>query len=425
MIAAIEDIMKSREVFFRDNRIDSMATYRTRRAAGDVDDGYGDIFLVVDGWGTLRTDFELQEQRIQVIVARGLTVGVHLIVGVGRWMELRQQVKDVLGTRLELRIGDPLDSVVDRQIAALVPENRSGRGANMDKHHFLGALPRIDKDSDVSTLKLGVDDAVAKISEAWHGTPGPKLVLLPDVIELAQLRQEYPQETRLLLGKEENHLEAFCFDPQSDSHLFAFGDSHSGKTGLLRSLAFEIMRSATPEQAQIYLVDPRRTLLSEIHEDFLAGYLSVPDDIGPTLAGVAQFLRTRLPGKDITPEQLRNRSWWSGPEAWVLIDDYDLVANSQGNPAAVLQPLLAQSRDIGLHVVILRRSGGAMRALSDPLISTMTELGATGMLLSGDPDIGAVYAGLKFRRSNPGRAQVVHREMGKFVAQLAWTAPLA
>ena len=33
-----------------------------------------------------------------------------------------------------------------------------------------------------------------------------------------------------------------------------------------------------------------------------------------------------------TPAQLRARSWWKGPDVFVLVDDYDLVATSAGNP---------------------------------------------------------------------------------------------
>ena len=76
------------------------------------------------------------------------------------------------------------------------------------------------------------------------------------------------------------------------------------------------------------------------------------------MAGLADYLRQRLPPDNVTPEQLRARSWWHGAEAWVLVDDYDLVATNAGNPIAPLQPLLAQAQDIGLHLIVARRMGG-------------------------------------------------------------------
>jgi len=68
---------------------------------------------------------------------------------------------------------------------------------------------------------------------------------------------------------------------------------------------------------------------------------------------------------------LRSRSWWTGAEAWVLVDVYDLVTTQAGSPLHALVPLLAQARDIGFHIVVTRRTGGAARSggYSPPLVS--------------------------------------------------------
>ena len=423
LVAEVTDIMERREAYFRAHRIDSMATYRLRRAQGEVDDGHGDVFLIVDGWSTLRNDFETIEAKVQTIATRGLGLGVHVVASAGRWMEVRQAVTDVLTGRFELRLGDPSTSLIDRKVAGAVPENRPGRGVEVGKHHALVALPRVDGDQGTATLATGVADAVARIAQAWSGPAAPRLQLLPERIDLDALRT--PEENRIILGVEESHLGVLTFDPAQEHHLLVFGDAKSGKTTALRSLVREITRVCTPGEAQLYVLDLRRTLLGEVPEEYLAGYIATRDDAGDLLGGVAEFMKTRLPGRDVTAEQLRSRSWWHGPEAWVLIDDYDLVATSSGNPAALLQPLLAQAGDIGLHVVIARRSGGASRQLFEGVLQSLIELGSTGVLLSGSPDEGQILPGVKFRRAEPGRAQVVHRDLGTMVAQLVWTEPTA
>ena len=43
-----------------------------------------------------------------------------------------------------------------------------------------------------------------------------------------------------------------------------------------------------------------------------------------------------MPGENVTQQQLRTRSWWSGPDIYLIIDDYDLVAGASGNPLAPL-----------------------------------------------------------------------------------------
>ena len=75
VVAEVSGIVDRREAWFRANGIDSIETYRTRRATGRADDGYGDVFLVVDGWGTLRSDFDDLEMAVQQLATRGLTFG--------------------------------------------------------------------------------------------------------------------------------------------------------------------------------------------------------------------------------------------------------------------------------------------------------------------------------------------------------------
>ena len=41
-------------------------------------------------------------------------------------MDFRNQIRDVLGTRIEMRLGDPSDSEVDRRVAANVPKGGPG-----------------------------------------------------------------------------------------------------------------------------------------------------------------------------------------------------------------------------------------------------------------------------------------------------------
>ncbi|QEW01074.1 type VII secretion protein EccCa [Microbacterium caowuchunii] len=423
-VAEVESIIDEREGFFRRNGIDSIDTYRLRRSQGVVDDGYGDVFLVVDGWATLRTEYEALEARIQTIAARGLSFGVHVIVTANRWLEIRASLKDLIQTRLELRLGDPSDSEIDRKQAANVPAGQPGRGLSAKRLQMLSALPRIDGSSDVGALVDGVEDMIARVSAAWRGAPGPKLRLLPEHIELDELRTAAgAADPRILLGVDEAQLAPFGIDPVKEPHLFVYGDSGMGKSAFLRGVAQEIMRRYGPNEAKIFAVDYRRSLLGEIPSDYLGAYLTSHEPASSGMAELAAFFSGRIPGPDVTPEQLRDRSWWKGAEGFVLVDDYDLVATSQGNPLAVLQPLLAQAGDLGLHVVLTRRTGGASRAAYDPIIQRFTDLGVTGILLGGSPEEGPLIGRVKAVPSVPGRAQIVSREQGLITAQLAYSPP--
>jgi len=427
IVAEVTWIVDRREEYFRTQGIDSAETYRDRRRLGRADDGYGDVFLVVDGWGALRPEFDDLEQELQQLAARGLAFGCHLLTASARWSDYRPAVRDLLGTRLELRLGDPADSEIDRRRAAQVPGSRPGRGLLPAGLHFLAALPRIDGDPDAATLADGVEDLVARVGEAWGGPVGPKLRLLPDRVSvddlLVQADEQAIQSGRLLIGLDEKQLAPVGLDPHDEPHWLLFGDGRSGKSAALRTYLHEVMRTRTPQQAQLVVVDYRRSLLGELPDAYLLDYLTSAAEATRAVADLATYLGGRLPGPDVTAQQLRHRSWWTGADVFIVVDDYDLVATTMGSPLHALLPLLAQARDVGLHLVVARRSGGASRALHEPVIQSLRDLAVPGLLLSGSPDEGALIGHVRPVPAPAGRGRLVTRDHGVEVVQLAWREP--
>jgi S-DNA-T family DNA segregation ATPase FtsK/SpoIIIE len=96
-----------------------------------------------------------------------------------------------------------------------------------------------------------------------------------------------------------------------------------------------------------------------------------------------------------------------------------LVPNSTGNPLAPIFELLPHGKDLGLHVVVARRSGGAGRALFEPLLAHMRELSCTGVMMSASPDEGVLLGSSRPVQLPPGRARFVTRT-GERVVQLGW-----
>jgi S-DNA-T family DNA segregation ATPase FtsK/SpoIIIE len=107
----------------------------------------------------------------------------------------------------------------------------------------------------------------------------------------------------------------------------------------------------------------------------------------------------------------------------VLVDDYDLVATGSTNPLAGLLDYLPQARDIGLHLVLTRRCGGASRALYEPVIQRLREISAAGLLLAGDRDEGPLVGDVRPRPLPPGRGVLVSRSAGTHLVQLGHLPP--
>ncbi|MFD9827236.1 type VII secretion protein EccCa [Tsukamurella tyrosinosolvens] len=416
-VAEVTGVIRRREAAFREHGVASMDQYRAHPAAAA--DPFGDVFLVIDGWQVLRSEFESLEPQVNAIAAQGLSYGVHLVIAASRWGEVRPAVKDQLGTRIELRLGDPMDSEMGRRVASSVPVGRPGRGITGEQLHMLVALPC---GTDSEDLPAAQEALVAEIGERY-ADHAPEVRMLPDVV----LRDRIPARrdaspTHAVFGVGESELAAATLQFESQPFFLVLGDSECGKTETLRTIIAALVAGGTPKQTKIVLVDYRRTLLGVIESDHLAGYASSSDALTPMVDHLVRVLRERCPGADVTPQQLKERSWWTGPDIYLIVDDYDLVASAAGNPLAPLLELLPQARDIGLKVIIARRSGGLARGLYESFLARIRDLAADGLVMSGSREEGTVLGAVKMSPQPPGRGTWVSRARGVELVQVALVA---
>lgn len=412
-VAEVTAVLNHREQFFLDHNIDSMATYRRRRAAGEfADETHGDVFLVVDGWATLRQDFDSHVATFNQFAARGLNYGVHLIVTASRWMEMTTQIRDQIATRLELKLGDHMDSVVDVRRAALVPRV-PGRGLTVEgKLHFLSALPRVDGSGSADDLTDGVADLVERIAGAWTGASAPAVRMLPHRLPAVELpAAEGTEGLRMPLGIDEETLSPVWHDFSRTPHLMAVGDTESGKTNLLKLVTSAITSRYTPQEARILVVDYRRELVEAVPEEYRLGHAVSVSALEELMGGSQRALKTRLPGQDISPARMRRADWWAGPRLFVLVDDYDMLggSNTFDHPFAPLFEFLALGHEVGLHIVVTRSATGAARGFGDQLLRRLGEVNTPGLLLSCPPAEGYVFGNVKPRNLPPGRARYIAR----------------
>ncbi|MGH3656581.1 MAG: type VII secretion protein EccCb, partial [Micromonosporaceae bacterium] len=422
-IAELTTLLTEREQMFADHGLDSMAAFRRNPPQATDGRPFGDVFLIVDGWMTLRQEYEQLEQAITTLAARGLGFGIHVVLSANRWMELKPALRDLIATHVELRLGDAMDSAIDRRAATNVPQGKPGRGLTSEKLHLLTALPRIDNNRDPAELLGGIGELVNQVATAWSGERAPRLRLLPREVPATTLPAPTAGNHQIPLGIAEADLGPVYLDFDTDPHFIAFGDNESGKTAMLRHLARGITERYDPTDAAVIVVDYRRGLLDVVREPHLLGYCGAEPALATLMAEVAQGMRDRIPGPDLTADQLRQRSWWRGPELFVLVDDYDLVVTPSGNPLAPLLEFLPHAKDIGLHLVVARRSGGAARGLYEPVLQRVRELGSPGLVMSGTKDEGVLLGDVKPSPQPPGRGSLVHRRTGTALIQVAWSPP--
>ncbi|RSN39949.1 secretion protein EccC [Amycolatopsis sp. WAC 04197] len=413
-VLEVTNLMARRESIFAEHNVDSMASYRRARREGrflDLDP-YGDVFLVVDGWYTVRQDFEELEERFSELAARGLSFGIHLVIATNRWSEMRPWLRDVIGTRFELKLGDPVDSEVNSRFAATVP-SIPGRGITPDRLHFLSALPRVDGLSRTDDLA----DATVELAEALT-TPqaprAPQVRLLPHKLTVRELpgptAPNPAAEMRVPLGVEDVHLAPEWHDFDASPHLLIYGDAETGKTNLLKHIARSVVAHHSSGEARVMFGDFRRELRGCIPEAHQLEYAVGAEALTKSIAGAASIFEKRIPGPEISPSRLPLRDWWKGGRLYIIIDDFELAetAGSAG-PLQPLLPVLAQGADVGLHVIIARSTTGGGRSMSNPAIRRMWELGTPALMLSCPKSEGAFLGNLKPRVLPAGRAQFVNR----------------
>jgi S-DNA-T family DNA segregation ATPase FtsK/SpoIIIE len=427
-VADVESVMRAREARFRRLGIDSIADYRRRRSVGEPavsDDPYGDVFLVIDGWAAFRQEFESLEASIIALASQGLSFGVHVVVAASRWGEIRPALKDQIGSRIELRLGDPADSEMDRKRARQLGQMPPGHGITREGREMAIALPRLDGQPTTSGVGEAIAAVAERLSDRWGGCRAPQVELLPALVHHRDIAVPASAQaaTEILVGLGERELQRVALDFGEHPHLVVLGDAECGKTSVLRMLCREIVRMNEVDSAQIEIVDFRRSLLGVVESDHLLGYSMSSPTMTPRLPVLLDRLRERMPGETVTQQQLRRRSWWSGPEIYVVIDDYDLVSGATGNPLMPLVDYIPHAKDLGLHVIVARRSGGAARAMFDPFLARLRDLGAMGLMMSASPDEGLLLGSVRPCALPPGRGTLIARGHPDQLIQVAWTEP--
>ncbi|MEU0678178.1 type VII secretion protein EccCa [Streptomyces sp. NPDC006172] len=421
-VAEVYGVMTRREEYFRSAGIASIGDFRARRARGEIsvaDQPWGDVFLVIDGWGNFRTDYDALEPIVLEMAARGLGYGIHVVVTASRSMEVRANMKDHLMNRLELRLGDTMDSELDRKVAANVPTGVPGRGQTPQKLHFMAAVPRIDGLASDTDLADATQALATEVTRHWQAPAAPEVRLLPREFPASEL----PAGDRLprqgvAFALDENNLEPVFVDFDTDPFFLVFGESESGKSNLLRLLIKQLTERYSGDECKLFVVDNRRSLLDVTPSSHLAEYIPMSNSMDHHMSALANLMQRRTPTADVTARQLRDRSWWQGPTVFVVVDDYDLVATSSGNPLAGLTEMLPFSRDVGVRFIIARSTAGAGRAGYEGFMQRIKELGAQGVVLAGDPSEGDLLGGVRPRPMPAGRGIFVSRRRGKPLVQV-------
>jgi ESX secretion system protein EccC len=387
-----------------------------RRAELLPDPLAAETFLLIDNVGLLRTELADLELGLAELAATSLQFGVHLVVTAGRWLDIRPALLDAIGTRLELRLNDPVDSQFGRAAASTLPADRPGRGLIRDRRQFQLAVAWRPDDAAVPDARAAVKQAASAASARWPGRRAPQVRPLPlrvseaDVPDLAAAAgRSVAPGSGFLLGVEEFRLTPVHLDLLAPgAHLLIYGDDGSGRSTILRRTIAHLAGS-DPDRVRLHLVDLRRGLGAFADAPHVDHYAFAGSLIQETADDLRKLLLDRLPRPDLPRTVLLEGSWWTGPEHVLVVDDYDLALTGVNGPLGTLADALGHASDIGFHVLLARRVAGAQRTAFELFGQRLRELGPPSLLLNGDKGEGPLAGDRTASPQPPGRGLLVRR----------------
>ncbi len=434
VIAELQAVVRQREATFKENRVGSIAAYRQLRddpSQPVASDPFGDVFLVIDGWPAFVGEFPDLEGHVQNLAAQGLSFGIHTIITTPRWTELKSRVRDYLGTKIEFRLGDVNDTQIDRATRD-IPANRPGRAMSVEKHHLMMGVPRLDGVHSADELVEAMTMSVNHIA-AQHADQAPRVRVLPERIHLYELDPEPPgpesdYRTRwtIPIGLRETDLSVTYANMYSTPHLLIFGAAKSGKTTIAHAISRAICARNSPDQVRFMLADYRSGLLDAVPDSHLlaAGAINRnAPSLDESIKALATNLAKRLPPADLTTSQLRSRSWWTGFDIVLLVDDWHMIVGAAGGlpPMGPLAPLLPAAPDIGLHIIVTCQMSQAYKATMDKFVGAAYGAGSPTLFLSGDKQ-DFPSRDLQVKKRPPGQGFLVTPD-GKEVVQAVYIDP--
>lgn len=315
------ELLTRRQAAFRKAGVHSVAEYRTYvEARGTVDAEPADVVVVIDGW----TGAALNEYvRWHVIdfVNRGADFGVHVVLTVNRWSEMAPEFYGGFAAKFELQLTEPGTSMWSDYPA--VRPTAPGECVNKPGRLFQVATPDLTE---------------------WPADGPAKIAQLPALVPYEQLGGA---NKRIPLGLVEgDHSVAYAGDYQ---HFLCFGGQESGRSSVVRAVLRGITESTEPTDTLIALIDYRRSNLGYLKSDHLLAYIPSRTAADDAIRDIVASLKKRLGAEH-----------WSGPQLYLVIDDYELVrpyGSPDNDPLKPLLPLLPHAAQIGLHLVLAAPAG--------------------------------------------------------------------
>ena len=205
-VAELLALVRERKRSFLEYGIASMEVFRRRKFGGEAgpvpNDGFGDVYLVIDNYRALAEENEVLIEQVNQIINQGPSFGVHVVVTADRESELRPPVRSGFGSRIELRLAAVEDAKLVRSRFAKDVPVKPGRGMVAVNYVRLDSDPQAGLHTLVARPALAStpdnvfesDSVVAAVSRLASGQ-APPVRRLPARFGVEQVRELAARDT--------------------------------------------------------------------------------------------------------------------------------------------------------------------------------------------------------------------------------------
>lgn len=364
---------------------------------------------------------------------------------------LRQRLKEIIPVD---QPGRSVDVVTELQARTVIPISREIEPD--DKVNDREIFKVHDHGEEIARLCERLREVYASqiVTPVLAADPVIDYEIIWSVFESMVDFDRNPARTIIPLGSAMDTL-ALSPIPNFSQNLLVYGEKGCGKTNALRCVMEAVMRQYRQGNAVIIVIDPLRGMMGERDRLYERGYMRPPknsepqadgsvkrirppgyvtsaEDMKATAEMLVQLMGSRRPTDDTTVDQLQNRTYFEGPEVYVFIDNFSVMA--EGYMAKTMfdevtvgdqtvSKLLATGDDLGVHFIVATgtefsqqvESSPFMKALRNNMMSPILQLAAPPG--SGMPVKQAQH--LKPMRWRPGQGRIIVDEHDYTTVQTA------
>lgn len=281
-----------RKKLLSDRGVSNVISYR--EATGEL---LPQIILIIDNFTAFLELYEDCEDDIMKFSREGANLGISLVVTATNSSAVRYKISSNFKNNIVLNCVDKSEysNVLGR--VSIEPSNALGRGLIKEEQicEFQTALP-INGESEAERTK-NIKAFINTMNSYWNGKAAKAIPRIPEVLTIDEFvkNNSFEDEVdKIILGLTVSEFEYAKISLESTNFIPIIGDSCSGKSNMLKAVAFMMNETTEKEKYEIYAIDSSTYGLEGVDTlDITKSYCTNFDEIKALMLEIKQEIDSR------------------------------------------------------------------------------------------------------------------------------------